>query len=100
MLIPASVLIRGPLGVQADLGVASWSDVRCGVLRHGSGPGPPRPEGPRVRGLEESQLRGFSQVSLLESEGDLDEVRQLIEQSKDNGQTWTVTFDGTYKRKR
>jgi hypothetical protein len=27
-----------------------------------------------------------------------DEVRQLIEQSSDGGQTWTVTFDGTYKR--
>ena len=29
-----------------------------------------------------------------------DEVRQLIEQSKDDGQTWTVNFDGTYKRKK
>jgi len=28
------------------------------------------------------------------------EVRQLIEQSSDDGQTWTVTFDGTYKRKK
>jgi hypothetical protein len=29
-----------------------------------------------------------------------DEVRQLIEQSSDDGKTWTVTFDGTYRRKR
>lgn len=29
-----------------------------------------------------------------------DEVRQLIEQSRDDGQTWTVIFDGTYKRKK
>jgi len=28
-----------------------------------------------------------------------DEVRQLIEQSKDSGQTWNVAFDGTYKRR-
>ena len=28
-----------------------------------------------------------------------DEVRQLIEQSSDGGVTWTVTFDGTYRRK-
>jgi hypothetical protein len=29
-----------------------------------------------------------------------DEVRQLIEQSKDGGETWAVTFDGTYRRKK
>jgi tetratricopeptide (TPR) repeat protein len=29
-----------------------------------------------------------------------DEVRQLIEQSSDDGQTWKVVFDGTYRRKR
>ena len=29
-----------------------------------------------------------------------DEVRQLIEQSSDEGATWTVVFDGTYRRKK
>jgi len=29
-----------------------------------------------------------------------DEVRQLIEQSRDDGKTWSVTFDGLYRRKR